>query len=461
MTVVEKKIPVSLCESPIPLDFSKFPEFDAHDYTARIDRLLSIAEESDFDSLIVYGDREHFFCLHYLTGFDPRFEEALLVLSKGSVPCLIAGNEGMGYSAAIPFELERALFEPFSLMGQPLTSGKTLSGILSGLIAPGAMIGCIGWKRFSDPSVLDFPSFIVDALLELTERRFLKNAADLLMDTGYGLFHHISAKEAVAFEMLGTKASRNVYGAIKSLRPGMSELEASSGLGLDGEPLSVHPNINFGDKNVSYGLASPTSSRRLAYGDLIGVGMGYRGTLVHRCGLYIRDASELVGERSRAMGSFYRPYFASIALWYSLMKIGTSFGDIYETLDRTLGLRNFGVGLNPGHLIHTYEWTNSPFSPGSKERVRSGMAIQCDYTASVFKPYLSAHIEDGLIIADEALCSEIAALSPESMERITARKEFMRSVLGFDLPDEVLPLSDLCGVCFPYMADTSVILAVE
>lgn len=43
--------------------------------------------------------------------------------------------------------------------------------------------------------------------------------------------------------------------------------------------------------------------------------------------------------------------------------------------------------------------------------------------------------------------------------RIQARQEFMRKELGIQLPDEVLPLSDLQGVCFPYLADLNVVLA--
>ena len=38
------------------------------------------------DAVIVYADREHFANMSYLTGFDPRWEEALLILVPGRTP---------------------------------------------------------------------------------------------------------------------------------------------------------------------------------------------------------------------------------------------------------------------------------------------------------------------------------------------------------------------------------------
>ncbi|HZS93019.1 MAG TPA: hypothetical protein VFE42_36710 [Chloroflexota bacterium] len=44
------------------------------------------ASAEGYDALLVYVDREHFANLAYLTGFDPRFEEALLILKpRGTV----------------------------------------------------------------------------------------------------------------------------------------------------------------------------------------------------------------------------------------------------------------------------------------------------------------------------------------------------------------------------------------
>lgn len=72
---------------------------------------------------------------------------------------------------------------------------------------------------------------------------------------------------------------------------------------------------------------------------------------------------------------------------------------------------------------------------------------------------MAAHVEDGLVLADEALCDEIKKLSPTCWARIEARKKFCREQLNIELPEECLPMSDLTLVCNPYMADISVLLA--
>ena len=65
----------------------------------------------------------------YLTGFDPRFEEALLRLSAEGHRKLLVGNECLGYLPdAKALDLEVELFQEFNLMGQPrMTSGHTPS----------------------------------------------------------------------------------------------------------------------------------------------------------------------------------------------------------------------------------------------------------------------------------------------------------------------------------------------
>ena len=58
------------------------PEIPAAIYRDRIERLRARADEHGYDHLLVYADREHSANLAYLTGFDPRFEEALLVRGR-------------------------------------------------------------------------------------------------------------------------------------------------------------------------------------------------------------------------------------------------------------------------------------------------------------------------------------------------------------------------------------------
>ncbi|HLQ11043.1 MAG TPA: aminopeptidase P family N-terminal domain-containing protein, partial [Ktedonobacteraceae bacterium] len=57
------------------------PTIPAATYEARIAAVRQRASDAGYDVLMVYADREHFANLAYLTGFDPRFEEALLILA--------------------------------------------------------------------------------------------------------------------------------------------------------------------------------------------------------------------------------------------------------------------------------------------------------------------------------------------------------------------------------------------
>ena len=64
------------------------PVAPVEEFQSRVDRLRAQMEEQRLSHLVVYGDREHFANLAYLTNFDPRFEEALLVIGPPSRPLL-------------------------------------------------------------------------------------------------------------------------------------------------------------------------------------------------------------------------------------------------------------------------------------------------------------------------------------------------------------------------------------
>ncbi len=68
-------------------------------------RLRERADASGYDRLVVYADREHSANLAYLTGFDPRFEEAVLVLGPADEPAILVGNECQGMAAQAPLPM--------------------------------------------------------------------------------------------------------------------------------------------------------------------------------------------------------------------------------------------------------------------------------------------------------------------------------------------------------------------
>lgn len=359
------------------------------------------------------------------------------------------------------------MYQTFSLTGQPNDwRSLPLPELLKGCgLKAGCKVGLIDWKLYrkglfpAGELVTGTPYYIVQALAGIAGLENICNATDILLDCEYGLRHHVTAKEIVQFDAAGTKVSRGVYNFIKNIKPGMREVEAAELLCFDGQPLTMHPTINFGDKHVAVGLGSSRYDKKLDYGLAMGVGYGLRGCLVHKSGMYIRSKNDLPEEKKDFLDSLLKPYFASVVKWYEMMKIGMPGGEVYQMVEDTLGMEKFGIGLNPGHLGHTDEWTNSPFYAGSTVRLHSGMVLQCDYTVGFQSPFMSAHVEDGLVLADSALREEIKEISPACWKRIAARQQFVRDVLNIDLPSEALPLSDLACVCFPYMADVGMVLA--
>jgi hypothetical protein len=59
---------------------SHYPKHSVAEYESRLARTRAAMERSGLTHLVVYGDREHSANLAWLTGFDPRFEESLLIL---------------------------------------------------------------------------------------------------------------------------------------------------------------------------------------------------------------------------------------------------------------------------------------------------------------------------------------------------------------------------------------------
>jgi hypothetical protein len=60
-------------------------------------------------------------------------------------------------------------------------------------------------------------------------------------------------------------------------------------------------------------------------------------------------------------------------------------------------------------------------------------------------------MEDTFVLADGELRGELGREFPDCLRRCEARREFMTGVLGFEMGDEVLPLSNMAGVVSPYL----------
>ncbi len=449
------------------IDYDSTPTLDGAIYQQRIQSLLKMASSQGYTHLIIYGDREHYSNIHFLTGFDPRFEEALLILSDEQEAAIVVGNEGLDYSAIIPFEIQKVLFQSFSLVGQPRGQSKPLGEIFRNVgIRKNGNIGIIGWKYFSpiecaNPSqTFEIPHYIIQELSNIVGWENIRNSSDLMIHPDYGLRISLDVEELVFHEISGTKASQRVLQTIQKLQVGESEIEASRHLAIDGDPLNVHPNVNFGLENVLPGLKSPTYKKRLELGEVITVGMGYRRSLVARTGLYVREKEEIPSSMEGIVENFYISYFNALCSWYESLHLGVTGNEVFQAIRDSIGdFKKFGIGLNPGHLIHTEEWTNSVFFEGSPHKVKSGMALQCDIIAFPGEPYGGVHVEDGVFIADEATREMIRVQYPDSWKRIEKRRQFMKDILGINIADEVMPTSDIQAMLFPYMGNTKIVLS--
>jgi hypothetical protein len=157
---------------------------------------------------------------------------------------------------------------------------------------------------------------------------------------------------------------------------------------------------------------------------------------------------------------FAKPYFRTMAAWLEALRIGTTGDALHRLVHEALPFGEFGIFLNAGHLIHYDEWLSSPVYAGSTIPVRSGMVFQSDVIPSS-KQYFSARLEDGYAIADAALREDLARRFPDCMARCQARRRFLREVLGIALADEVLPLSNLCGLMSPFLLRPQAVLALQ
>ena len=109
------------------------------------------------------------------------------------------------------------------------------------------------------------------------------------------------------------------------------------------------------------------------------------------------------------------PYFACAADWYETIGIGVTGGEMDALVKRHLGDPFFGVGLNPGHLIHLDEWMNTPIYPGSSERLQSGQAIQIDIIPATGTPWFTSQHRGRHRAPRRARARRIRRAPPRSM----------------------------------------------
>ena len=190
-----------------PVITRDLPQVPEQVYQERVAQLRELMEENGFTHVIVYGDREHFANTRFLTGYDPRFEESLVIVGKEGKPLLLVGLEGL-YYAGIAHGVDVELYREFSLQGQQ-RKGRSLRAILDDCnVGPNSKVGIVGTKyvetdEFADAHIVsDIPYYLVDALLRICGRDNVVDVTRWFTDSSRGLRIPLTVDEIARSEML-------------------------------------------------------------------------------------------------------------------------------------------------------------------------------------------------------------------------------------------------------------------
>ncbi|WP_333891645.1 aminopeptidase P family N-terminal domain-containing protein, partial [Atlantibacter subterraneus] len=254
--IVVKNIPQPDCW----LDVPSVPLTDAT-LKKRKARVLARMAQLSLETLIVYADKEHGANFEYLTGFIPRFEEALLVLHQDGEAVLVLGNENLKLAAHARLE-NRVMHAPwFSLPNQPMTNAASLPDTLrlAGL-ADKKRIGVAGWKLFTseyddNSQLFDLPSFIVDSLrAAVTPDCVLTNATGVFISPANGARVINTANELAHYEYGANLASTAILQALNAIEPGKTEKQIGALLAAEGQANNVIMIAATGERFASANL---------------------------------------------------------------------------------------------------------------------------------------------------------------------------------------------------------------
>jgi hypothetical protein len=422
------------------------PSIPAEVYEARC---VEAWKRSACDWIAVYADREHLANIAFLSGFEPRFEEAILLLNQ-TRRIIITGNESVSYIPRAGLRnIEVLLSQSMSLAGQDRSRKPDLVAVLHEAgIRHGQTIGLAGWKPISNAEwsgeipTFHASAFVVDSLRKAAgDVHAIKDATDVLMHAETGLRSVVDVHQIAMQEWGAARASAAVWRILSSAKPGDTELLAASRMGYAGEALNCH--VMFASSRDGngpvIGLASPTA-QVLHEGDGVTTAVGYWGGLSSRAGLLAKENANFT--------EIAAAYFRGLLAWYETADIGVTGGELFERVTNTLAEGGLQSALNPGHLVGHDEWINSPVQPGAREKIRSGMPFQVDVIPTPIQDGWALNCEDSVTFADEALRDELRRIYPEVFGRIDARRNFMEKEIGVSLKASILPLSNT-PLCLP------------
>ncbi|WP_421355828.1 M24 family metallopeptidase [Pseudocitrobacter faecalis] len=450
---------LSLQTVPQPAVWHHLPSVTLSDDTLRERKAKVLAGMASraLDTLVIYADKEHGGNFEYLTGFIPRFEEALLVLHSEGDAVLVLGNENLKLAAHARLE-NRVVHAPwFSLPNQPMDNQQSLPEVLqnAGIVA-GKNYGLVGWKLFTGAQddawkMFDLPCFIVDAIRQAAgPDATLCHATGIFISPEHGARTVNNANELAHYEYGANLASTAILDALNAIALGKTEKEIGALLAAQGQPNNVVMIAATGDRFAKANLYP--GDKRIQRGDKFSLTTSYKGGLSSRAAYVVADESELAPEVADYLDVVAKPYYRAVATWLTHIRPGMLGGEMYALIEQVLPKSEYHWHLNPGHLVADEEWLCSPIGPNSAAPLRSGMLLQIDIIPSR-AGYAGASIEDTIALADKTLRDELAQAYPELWNRVLMRRHYIKEHLGISLPDEVLPFSNTVGYLRPWLLD--------
>ena len=459
-----ERIDYDFVSSPLP-DCSQIPvTLTDKTMDARYHKIMKRIEDEQLDALVVYGDLEHGNNFEYLTGFLPRFEEALLILHRNGQNYMVMGNENLNKVASSRIKALPVHAPHFSLPNQPMECEKDLPGLLADAgISEGMHIGIAGWKQFTshtenNEQLFDVPYYIVDAVKKLVgSTGHVKNAISLFIGEN-GVRRTNNVNEIEHYEFGAALAGDCILAAMDQLDEGVKETELGNTLNALGQKNSVVTIAAAGKRFIKANFY-PTENTVKA-GDTISLTVGYKGGLSSRCGYAVKTPSQLPDHTKDYIETVVKPYFNAYVLWLEQIHCGMTGGELYNLIEEVMPKSEYHWSLCPGHLTADEEWLASPVYNGSSERLVSGMLFQIDMIPSV-DGYGGTNAESTIALADESLQKQIQAEAPALWNRIQSRRDYIKNELGIQLSPDVLPLTSTVAYLRPLLLEKEKAMKVK
>ena len=430
----------------------------------RYEAVMARMQEEKLDALVIYADLEHGHNFAYLTGFLPRFEEALLILHRNGRNYMIMGNENLN---KVPFARIKATANHapyFSLPNQPMEGEQSLCDTLKAAeLGAGKRVGIVGWKNFTskkedNTQLYEVPSYLVDEIRRLVgPEGFLCNAAYIFIGEG-GVRCVNNPNELAHYEFGAALASDCMLKAMNHLDTGVSELklgEDLQGLGQKNSVVTIAAAGKRFEKANLYPLA-----KEVKLGDTISLTVGYRGGLSSRSGYAVHHESELPADAAGYLEKVVMPYYCAVVTWLEQIHCGMKGGELYCLIEEVLPKADYHWRLCPGHLTADEEWMSSPIYEGSEEVLESGMLFQIDIIPSV-PGYAGTSAESTVALADQRLQEKLKEEEPGLWQRIKRRRAYIEQELKIRLHPDVLPMCSTVAYLRPYLLNKDKAMCVR